>query len=82
MGVDKAEKATSDGVKPTKVEYDCGTDIYGRRVRLVYDRDYAGRRAFTIQVDPYSQRDDGHRILHCLTRDNLIEMAKAAENHK
>lgn len=68
--------------EPTKVEYPVGSDIYGRRVTVTWSKDYAGRRAFSIDVDPSSQRDDGERLGHCLTRDNLIEMARIAEKHR
>lgn len=68
--------------KTNRTEFDVGRDIYDRRVRLIRDKDYAGRWALSIIIDPYNQRDDGERIHHSLTIENIRQMAFALERYK
>lgn len=64
--------------QPMKIEYSLGADRYGRRTRLVADRESNGAVVWTICSDPVNQRDEGE-IIRSLTTDQLAEAGKIAE---
>lgn len=68
--------------EPIKKVWDCGRDIYGRQVTMSLDRDSGGKRGLGLEIAPYNQRDDGHRVHTCLTRQNILAMAEAIKDER
>ncbi|GEM_PF-2466634 len=63
-------------MQPTKVEYDIGKDRYGRRTRLISEKD-GGQVHWSIISDPVSQRDEGEHI-RSLTSEQLRAIASVS----
>lgn len=65
-------------MKPDRIEFKVGQTIFGQQLRLVYARDYAGRRSWTLHKDPVSQRDESQQI-DGLTSEAIRAMADATK---
>ncbi len=64
---------------PTKIEWDCGRDAYGRAVVLRYERGTGGQHSgFTVHRHEKDQRDEAEKV-GLLTLDNLEAMVAAAK---
>lgn len=68
--------------RPTRLDFDVGKDKYGRPVTLTAHWQTNGTYIYSLEVHPYNQRDDGYRVMECLTADNLTAMANATRNFK
>ena len=51
-----------NSIKPKKVEYYIGRDVYGRTVTLTFNRDYMGKESWYICIEPSDQRADRQTI--------------------
>lgn len=60
----------------TRIEYEAGHDVYGRRTRLVGVWN-GSAYLWSIVSDPVSQRDEGEAI-HSLTSAQLVELGRLA----
>jgi hypothetical protein len=65
--------------KPAMMEWDIGSDVYGRPVKLRATLKSGQRSEWTIHVAAYDQRDNDQRV-EGLTFDNLTAIAEAAKH--